>query len=529
MTSLAWREMPDIRALSETIQAHARPLNLIICNLEAALPQLKLPEAPSSQEQTLYISLLRQINTLALSGVHVIEHLLPDVHFWWLNDHAAYNVHEHFSQVQWQTPSLSQQAPLISKPWFIPAPTTAPTNVLVIGAGIAGAATARALAERNIASTVLETEPQPALAASGNRQGLLYAKISPHPTEQSELLLSGYGYTRRLLERLLPHQHNAWDACGVLHINHNAAETRRNAALSLHTHHHHLYHAVSATEASDLAGIAINHAGLFWPQGAWLHPPALVHALLEHPLISLHTNTPLLHAYYHGNSWFAQSSKQLFSGSHIVFCSGSASHNIELLKGLPFQLVRGQTSLATANNYSQQLRCALSGTSYIAPAWQGQHCYGATFMPNDTGNDWRESDEQLNHEALIQLHPTLATSFHKPHTPNQMRGHASIRCDAPDHLPMVGELGDITAMQDTYAQLALDKNQTINSPCPYLPNAYLNTAHGSRGLSTAPLCGASIAAQIAGTPNPLSKHLRQALHPNRSIIRSIIRHKPVNI
>ena len=150
-------------------------------------------------------------------------------------------------------------------------------------------------------------------------------------------------------------------------------------------------------------------------------------------------------------------------------------------------------------------------------------------MPNDTGNDWRESDEQLNHEALIQLHPTLATSFHKPHTPNQMRGHASIRCDAPDHLPMVGELGDITAMQDTYAQLALDKNQTINSPCPYLPNAYLNTAHGSRGLSTAPLCGASIAAQIAGTPNPLSKHLRQALHPNRSIIRSIIRHKPVNI
>ena len=195
MTSLAWREMPDIRALSETIQAHARPLNLIICNLEAALPQLRLPEAPSSQEQTLYISLLRQINTLALSGVHVIEHLLPDVHFWWLNDHAAYNVHEHFSQVQWQTPSLSQQAPLISKPWFIPAPTTAPTNVLVIGAGIAGAATARALAERNIASTVLETEPQPALAASGNRQGLLYAKISPHPTEQSELLLSGYGYT----------------------------------------------------------------------------------------------------------------------------------------------------------------------------------------------------------------------------------------------------------------------------------------------------------------------------------------------
>ena len=98
-----------------------------------------------------------------------------------------------------------------------------------------------------------------------------------------------------------------------------------------------------------------------------------------------------------------------------------------------------------------------------------------------------------------------------------------MRCDSPDHLPIVGALGDIAAMQQTYAKLALDKNYRIDAPCPYLPNAYANTAHGTRGLATAPICAATIAAEILGLPNPLSKRLRHALHPNRTVIRAIVR------
>ncbi|MCG3363113.1 FAD-dependent oxidoreductase, partial [Neisseria meningitidis] len=79
-----------------------------------------------------------------------------------------------------------------------------------------------------------------------------------------------------------------------------------------------------------------------------------------------------------------------------------------------------------------------------------------------------------------------------------------IRCDSPDHLPLVGALGDIAAMQQTYAKLALDKNYRIDAPCPYLPNAYANTAHGTRGLATAPICAAAVAAQILGLPHPFS-------------------------
>ena len=57
---------------------------------------------------------------------------------------------------------------------------------------------------------------------------------------------------------------------------------------------------------------------------------------------------------------------------------------------------------------------------------------------------------------------------------------------------------------------------------PYLPDAYINSAHGSRGLATAPICAQSIAAAILGLPDPLSQRIRTALHPNRTIVRAIV-------
>jgi len=146
-------------------------------------------------------------------------------------------------------------------------------------AGIAGAATARKLAEHGVRVTVLEAG-KAAQAGSGNRQGLLYAKISPHNTEQTELLLTGYGYTRRLLEDLLPDS-DVWGGDGVLHLNFDDSERKRNQALGLQHQHKHLYRRVSAEEAAHIAGIDVFSDGLYWPQGVWLNPPAAVPAFAQ--------------------------------------------------------------------------------------------------------------------------------------------------------------------------------------------------------------------------------------------------------
>ena len=537
MPILAWNTPPAPAELARVIETRPAPLHLVACLSENRMPDFPLSDAPTELEGRLKTRLDQAVKCLQFNSVNFLENLLPDVHLWLVPPHCADSLHEHFDRIEWQTEAVPQAAPKPVKPWFRrPQATTPPEHALIIGAGIAGAATARKLAEHGVRVTVLEAG-KAAQGGSGNRQGLLYAKISPHDTEQTELLLAGYGYTRRLLQDLLPDS-DAWGGDGVLHLNFDETERKRNQALGLQQHHAHLYRSVSTDEAAQIAGIDVFSDGLYWPQGVWLNPPAVVRALLNHPLIALHENTPLSSAEYDGANWTVHTPRGSFSARCIIYCMGAHSPNAAdaNISGLPFRQIRGQTGVAAASGFSTRLRCALSGESYISPSWQGQHCYGATFVLNSNDEAWHTHEETANRAALQQLNPPLAQSLFEQNSPCSVsddpfakpQGHAALRCDSPDHLPVVGALGDIAAMQTAYAKLALDKNYRLdNIPCPYLPNAYINTAHGTRGLATAPVCAAAIAADILGLPRPLSQRLRTALHPNRAVIRAIVRQQPL--
>lgn len=593
----AWANIPSLVQIQAHLTAHPDSRHLIFClPANHVIPQWQ-PE--NEQQQPLAQAWQEATRCLAHDAVNYIRQWQPETDLWLLPPYAARHLHEHFPQPEniiWHTPPVAQQPAPPRQAWQQPPTrqsetnTTAQPHVLIIGAGIAGAATAHECATRGARVTVLEAHA-PAQAASGNRQGLLYAKISPHPTAQTELLLAGYGYTRRLLQRLLPMQ-QSWGASGVLHLNHNPSETQRNAQLAQNQHYQHLYRPVSPAQASQIAGIPIAQSGLYWQHGAWLNPPALIHALLRHPNITLHPHTKAQSIHHSGNQWHVHTPNGIFSGSHIVFCTGADNAHTPIIQHYPFQIIRGQTSIAPATKGSLKLKTALSAASYISPAWQGEHCYGATFSPNNPSRDWHAEDEARNRQALAQLSPYLAQQFadyyaahpirqpenecsefrqnvnepshdylgslktqrqpeneynkfprnQTPCKPNQaqaqllrqpenernefpQKGHTATRCDCHDHLPAIGAISDPTALRTTYAAYALDKNYRIATPCPYLPNAYTNTAHGSRGLATAPLCAAEIAAQICRTPRPLSERLRQALNPNRLIIRQIIRSK----
>ncbi|HHW1859448.1 TPA: bifunctional tRNA (5-methylaminomethyl-2-thiouridine)(34)-methyltransferase MnmD/FAD-dependent 5-carboxymethylaminomethyl-2-thiouridine(34) oxidoreductase MnmC [Pseudomonas aeruginosa] len=89
------------------------------------------------------------------------------------------------------------------KPWYArPAPHAGRRAALVVGGGLAGCASAASLAARGWQVTLIERHPGLAREASGNPQGVLYLKLSAHGTPLSRLVLSGFGHTRRLLERL---------------------------------------------------------------------------------------------------------------------------------------------------------------------------------------------------------------------------------------------------------------------------------------------------------------------------------------
>lgn len=411
------------------------------------------------------------------------------------------------------------------KPWFAPAaPSDAvPAEVVVIGAGIAGAATAFSLAQRGVRVRVLESI-QAASGASGNRQGLMYANISPHPTLQSDLLLSGYAYVLSLLHQLLPHE-TFWHNCGVLHLDTDPAEAARHQALGQHGSV--LYRYLSAPEAARTAGVALTCGGLYWPFGGWVHPPALVRALLNHPLIELHEFSPVSDCRYQDDHWQLTLPQGTLNATHLVICTGAAGADFPLTRSLPWRAIRGQTSVIAAGAQSSRLRTALSGRHYLTPAWQGAHTAGASFVFDDTATDWRSSEHAANLAGAQTLSPQFGDAFEQPQ-PFQgasvlVPGKAGIRSDSPDHLPVIGRLGDAAAMQRVYAKLALDKNYRLHDECPFLPNVWLNSAHGTRGLLSAPIGAEAVAADILGLPSPFSPTLSRALHPNRHIIRAIVR------
>lgn len=528
MTCLVWHTLPALSELATIIRRHApsaqRPLYLAACLQETRVPAFAPSQHTDALETALAQALQAQTRCVQFHTANALYHVLPNVHLWLLPPHQADRFADYLPQLIWQQNALPQST-RTPKPWLVPPAHQAAKSAVVVGAGIAGAATAYYLAEAGVRVQVLE-RGRAANAASGNRQGLLYAKISPHATVQTELLLAGYGHTRRLLARLLP-ESDAWGGQGVLHLNFNEAERKRNQALAAQSQYGHLYRGVSEQEAAELAGIPVFSDGLYWPQGVWLNPAALIHALLSHPNIELHEHTPLLSAEHDGTHWQVNTPQGRLKTEHIVYCCGADSHALPEpnIGALPFRHIRGQTGVAAANAFTQKLRCALSGESYISPSWHKQHGYGASFVLNNNDCTWQPHEEAANRTALHTLNPALAEAlFSDGLNPiGQAQGHAAVRCDSFDHLPMVGAVGDAAAMQRVYAKLALDKNYRLTAPCPYLPNVWINTAHGTRGLATAPICAAALAAEILGLPNPLAPEICTALAPNRAVVRAIIR------
>lgn len=403
------------------------------------------------------------------------------------------------------------------KEWFRqPEKINTPKTVAIIGGGIAAAATAFACAVRGLQVFVFE-ENTVASAGSGNRQGLLYAKISPYDTIQTRLLLQSYGYSRQLLELYLDKEF--WQSCGVVHLDFNEQETKRNQLLAQQKCG--LYEYLSFDELSKKAGIDFNIGGLFWKHGCWINPPALVKQLFNHKNITVFEHSKVIDFNYVNNEWQLNINNQkTFNAQAIVFCTGANKNLMEKL-GLTIFQIRGQTDNVTANSFSGSLNIALSGQSYISPAWQNAHCFGATFSPNNADTQISPQDSLENQHNLIKLHQQLGETFSFQAA---LKPHCAIRADAYDHLPIVGRVGNHLKMKEIYAPLAKDKNYHFKNPpkCPYLPNVFVNVAHSSRGLATAPLCGEAVACEILGLPNPLGETLRQALSPNRVIIRDLV-------
>lgn len=373
-----------------------------------------------------------------------------------------------------------------SLPGVTPANRT-PASVLVIGGGLAGCATAHALAQRGVAVTLIERAPQLADAASGNPRGILHARFGAGMNALHRLVLAAYGHALGLLDELLPADKVLRAECGLLQLACNEAEKKRITKLAQLEWPVHLLKFVDAAQASQLAGVEMAYGGLWFPAGGWVVPPQLCARLADHPLITQQLGHPVTGLTQTASGWCASGEGFLFEAEQVAVCCSYQARALQQFADFPLQPVRGQISELPATAASEELQAVVCAEGYCAPALEGRHVAGATTGFDDDTVDLRAADHEANLAQLAAHMPALRESLGAVDVA-QLPGRAGVRCSVPGATPLVGEVG---------------------------PGLYCSLAHGTRGLLTAGISGEALAATMCGQLPPLPQTVLAALAPRR--------------
>lgn len=403
--------------------------------------------------------------------------------------------------------------------WFQrPAAAITDEPIVVIGAGIAGASTAYALASQGYRVIVLERHAAPAMEGSGNPQGALYAKLPASPTLHSHFHLSGLIHTSALLATLREEHPELGQCCGVLQLALTDKEAeRQQQVIEQAAYPNSLVRAVDAATASELAGITTGEGGLFFPTAGWIAPARLCELLLSHPNIECHYNTPVETLERRSGRWHLGNSG--FSSEQVVVCCASQAVRFDPLSQLPLKPIRGQTSQASAPAGLPPLKTVVCGEGYISPPLNGEYCFGASFVLHDSNDQVRQEEHQHNLDILQRALPKLGQALQQ----QSLEGKVAFRCSTPDYLPLAGAVADHDAFIETYAKLRDDARWPFTARPPLQRGLFVNVGHGSKGLLSGPICGQLIAALISGAPLPLAADQVRILNPARFMVKNLIR------
>ncbi|SEM18915.1 bifunctional tRNA (5-methylaminomethyl-2-thiouridine)(34)-methyltransferase MnmD/FAD-dependent 5-carboxymethylaminomethyl-2-thiouridine(34) oxidoreductase MnmC [Halomonas daqiaonensis] len=412
-------------------------------------------------------------------------------------------------------------------PWFSPPAPRRAGHVTVIGAGLAGASTAAALARRGVRVTLIDREG-PGSGGSGNAQGALYVKLAVDTNLQSRVYLAGLFHSHRWLEALDPQQ-ELWRPCGVLQLAMSEKEQARQARfLAHHPLPESVVRDVTANEASQLAGTPIDYDGLEYPQAGWVRPATLCARLTATPGVSFR-QAEVVDMTRQGDGWsLALADGEHLAADQVVVANATLANRFAQTARIPLQPVRGQVSRLTLPRGAPALERVICAGGYVSPALDGVLTFGASFVPRDTDTGIRDADHADNLAELEATLPAFVAALREAGArldPSNLEGRAAVRAASPDKSPYAGPVPDAEAWLNDYAGLAKDATQVPETPGRHHTGLWISTAHGSRGLASAPLCAELIASMICDEPLPLEQPLVDHLHPGRRLIRDLIQGK----
>lgn len=410
-------------------------------------------------------------------------------------------------------------------PWTIQGnrPLYTHKEAVVIGGGLAGCSSARALADRGWQVTLVERHSELAQEGSGNPQGALYAKLSPLDEAQAAFNLSAYQFA---IDAYRPHWPAIGDQCGLLQLAYKPAEQKLHQELyERFSQKNDLVQFVTALEASNIAGVSTNYSGLYFPQAGWINPKKLCEQLVKHPSIHIKKSTQAFELKRFNSSWdIVFTDGNSLNTSVVIIANAKDALDFEYTNHLPIKVIRGQVTYLPKSQTSPRLKSVICAEGYISPAVDSQFCTGATFNLKDDCKELRAADHQTNLNNLHDHLPAIAHCWNQADTA-KLNGRVGFRCSLPDYLPVVGSAPDIAALDQDFAPLRKNARAGIITPGSYVDGLYINIGHGARGLVYTPLCAELLASIINHEPLPISQELANALNPARFIIRDLTRNK----
>jgi len=388
-------------------------------------------------------------------------------------------------------------------------PHAVPGHALVIGAGLAGAATASALAHLGVPCTVLDRHERPATQASGNPAGLFHGTVGrddgPHMRWHRAASFFAARWVREARAAGV-----AGAAEGLLRLNAAQDVDGMRALLQAQGLPANYVTALNAAQASSLAGVMLHEPAWWFSEGGWADPAGLVRHALDSSGVSWLGRSDVRALRRAGDDWQALDGDGRVLAQAPVVVLANADEALRLT-GLPSRWVRrnrGQLSwLDAADVATGSPRLPIASGRYLLPLPDGRLLFGATQHGGDEEAQLRDADHRANLEGAQAL--LGGTPIARDGAP--LHGRVGWRVGTVDRMPLLGAAPDVTA--------ALPTRRDAPRLVARQPGLFLHCALGSRGLTTAALGGELLAAQITGAPWPLEADLVDALDPARFALR----------
>lgn len=354
--------------------------------------------------------------------------------------------------------------------------------VVIVGGGIAGAATAYALAQRGIASQVLD--PIFSLGLGGAHHGHAAVALTPLLTSddaprarlsRAGVLLAWQRWAPFLNHSLMPT--GALTQCFSTSEAQSLAKTIQELGFDTDWVQY-----IGAGQRLEPNGIALRYGGAYFSKGLTVYPELLLQQLLSHPLITPVAARVCAVENQHGMWHLTTEQHGEIRTEQVVLANAAGSKSLlaslvpQADRVLSMDELGGQSSVIAAQALTFTSQSILAGQGYVVPVDAARYVVGSTYEAVDAGISL-SSHQQIMQKVgelmpLKSAAPALAAWFGQ-------------RVALADHFPVVTQA---------------------------LPGLWVNTGYGSYGFSWAAIAADLISTHLAAEPVVLERDLSRALY-----------------